>query len=273
MIASQPLDSGDGRTHRLRPAVCLSVVVALLLLCGMLQARAQTAEKAPGWHGTLGAGPLFVPRYVGGKKMEALPLPIAYVDYNDWFYVNLFRAGAYVWSSEDRKRGISFAVEPRIGFRAGDGPNLTGMARRRNSLMGGPTFDWEGELGAFSIGYFTDLNSASHSGYLDVLLSKPLVKNERWDINGTLELSRLDSKFVNYYFGVTPTEVTPARPHYVASATTNVALWITGQRNLSKRYALMFGASVSRFGNAAADSPIVERRLAPLLYIGLGANL
>ncbi len=35
----------------------------------------------------------------------------------------------------------------------------------------------------------------------------------------------------------------------------------------------MFGASVSRFGSAAADSPIVERRLAPLIYLGLGVNL
>ena len=248
-------------------------ILGLILVCCMIEAHAQAVEKAPGWHGTLGAGPLFVPRYIGGKKMETLPLPIAYVDYNDWFYVNLFRAGAYVWSSEDRKRGVSFALEPRIGFHSRDGPRLAGMATRRSSLLSGPTFDWEGDTGSFSIGYFSDLNSASHGGYLDVLLSKPIVKNEHWDINGTLELSRLDSKFVNYYFGVTPAEVTPARSLYVPGATTNLALWITGQRNLTKRYALMFGASVSRFGSAAADSPIVERRLAPLFYIGLGANL
>ncbi len=190
------------------------VFLGLILVCRPVGAYAQAVEKPPGWHGTLGAGPLFVPKYVGGKKMEALPLAIAYIDYNDWFYVNLFRAGAYVWSSEDKKRGISLALEPRFGFKSSDGARLAGMATRRSSVLGGPTFDWEGDLGSFSVGYFSDLTNASHGGYLDVSLSEPLVKNGRWELNGTIELSRLDSKFVNYYFGVTPAEVTPARPLY-----------------------------------------------------------
>ena len=248
-------------------------IAALILLCCALQARAQTAEKPPGWHGTLGAGPLFVPNYIGGNQLRALPLAIAYVDYNDWFYVNLFRAGAYVWSSDDKKKGISLAVEPRIGFHSSDGSRLTGMATRRSSLLGGPTFDWEGDPGALSVGYFTDLNGASSGGYLDVLLSKSLVKNERWDVFGTVEVSRLDSKIVNYYFGVAPAEVTPTRPLYQPGATTNVTLWVTGQYNLTKRHALMFGANVTHLGGAAAGSPIVERREPPLFYLGLGLNL
>jgi outer membrane protein len=245
----------------------------VILLCCPVAARAQTEEKTPGWHGTLGVGPLFVPKYVGGTKMEVLPLPIAYIDYNEWFYVNLFRAGAYIWSSEDRKRGISLALEPRIGFNSSDGPRLAGMATRRSSVLGGPTFDWEGSLGSFSIAYFSDLNGASGGGYLDLFLSEPFVKNSHWELNGTIELTRLNSKFVNYYFGVTPSEATPTRPVYVPGATTNATLWLTGQYNMTRRHALMFGANVTQFGSAASDSPIVERRWAPLFYIGLGLNL
>jgi outer membrane protein len=248
-------------------------IVGLIVVCCSIEAWAQTAVQTPGWHGTLGAGAMFAPKYVGGKELETLPLPIAYVDYNDWFYVNLFRAGAYGWSSDDRKMGISFALEPRAGFRSSDGPRLIGMATRHSTLLGGPTFDWEGELGSLSVGYFFDLTSTSHGGYLDVLFSKPLVKNERWEVNGTIELTRLDSKIVNYYFGVRPAEVTPTRPLYQPGATTNATLWLTGQYNLTPRYALMFGANVTQLGKAAADSPIVERRRAPLFYLGLGLNL
>lgn len=247
-------------------------VFALLLpLCAV--AQLQSPPKAAGWSGTLGAGPVFFPKYVGSKELGVLPLPIAYLSYDDWFYVNLFRAGAYVWGSADKSKGISFALEPHLGFNSGDGPRLAGMATRRSSLAAGPTFDWTGELGALSLGYFYDLNHTSRGGYFDAIYDKPFVKNDRWEVSGTLELSRLDSKMVNYYFGVAPSEATAARPLYQPGSTTNVTLWITGQYNFTKRYALMFGANATRLGAAAAGSPIVERRQAPLLYLGLGINL
>src|SRR5258706_7324896 len=140
------------------------VIAGLLVLCCANHARAQATDNPSGWHGTVGAGPVFVPKYAGSSHLEALPLPIAYVDYNDQFYVNLFRAGAYVWSTSDKKTGISFAVEPRLGFSSSSGARLAGMETRRGSLQGGPTFDLEGSWGALSVGYFTDLTRASRGG-------------------------------------------------------------------------------------------------------------
>jgi len=140
-------------------------------------AQARAAATSSGWSGTLGAGPVFVPKYVGGKDFQVLPLPIAYVTYDEWFFVNLYRAGAYVWSSEDKKKGVSFSFEPRLGFHASDGAKLAGMATRRGSLSGGPTFDWQGDPGALSLGYFFDLSSASRGGYVDVLLNRPFIND------------------------------------------------------------------------------------------------
>jgi outer membrane protein len=249
------------------------LAAGLLLLCCTSYARAQDSDSASKWHGTIGAGPVAVPRYAGSSHFALLPLPIAYVDYNDQFYVNLFRAGAYLWSTADKKTGISFAVEPRLGFRPSGNAKLAGMETRRGSLQGGPTLDLEGGWGALSLGYFADLTGASHGGYLDALYSKQLAKSERWEVNGSIEISRLDSKYVNYYFGVRSTEVAPGRPMYQPGATTNATYWLTGQYNLTKQYALMFGGNVAQLGSAAANSPIVERRLVPLFYIGLGWNL
>lgn len=257
-------------TNECPSLLCVFLALALLLPAG---AQAQISSTNSGWSGTLGAGPVFVPKYVGGKDLQALPLPIAYVTYDDWFYVDLFRAGAYVWGSDDKKKGVSLSLEPHLGFHAGDGAKLAGMATRRDSVSGGPTFDWQGSLGALSLGYFFDLSDASRGGYADVLFNRPFINDGRWDVSGTIELSRLDSKVVNYYFGVTPSEVTPTRELYQPGATTNVTLWATGQYNLTKRYAWMFGANVTRLGDSAARSPIVERRQAPLVYLGLGINL
>ena len=258
------------RRNRLKRAV-LQALVCLPLLC--TGAIAQTTSKGSGWTGTLGGGPVFFPRYTGGKGLQAVPLPIAYVDYNGWFYVNLFRADAYVWGSEDKKQGLSFAMEPRIGFHSSEGARLTGMATRRSSLFGGLAYNAESDLGSMSLGYFADLGNASRGGYFDLLFNRAFLKNDRWDVSGTVQFSRLDSKVVNYYFGVTPAEVTAGRALYMPGSTTNVTLWLTGQYNLNKQYALMFGANVTRLGGSAAASPIVERRDVPFLYFGLGLNL
>ena len=256
----------------------MSIFRSVLLAFGLLLpvcagAQAQAPAASLGWSGTLGIGPVAFPRYVGGKDLQVLPLPIAYVTYNDWFYVDLYRVGGYVWGSEDKKKGISLAVEPRLGFHASDGDRLAGMATRRGSLSGGPTFDWQNGANAYSLGYFYDLSHASRGGYAEFLFNRTFMRDQRWDVSWTLELSRLDSKIVDYYFGVRPEEATPARPPYQPGPTTNVTLWVTGQYNLTKREALMFGGNVTWLGQAAADSPIVERRQALLLYIGLGINL
>ncbi len=246
---------------------------SLLALLACANAFAQTTPEKPGWTGTVGAGPVFFPKYAGGKKLEALPLPIAYVDYNDWLYVDLYRAGAYFWGSADKKQGLSIAVEPRIGFGSGDGPRLAGMATRRSSLFGGLTYNAENDWGSMSVGYFTDLSNASRGGYGDLLLTRPLHKESRWELNGALEFSRADSKVINYYFGVTPTEATALRPAYTPRGATSATFWLTGQYNFSKDYALMFGGNLTRLGASAAASPIVERREIPFLYLGIGRNL
>ena len=236
-------------------------------------ALAQSVDGNPGWTGTLGGGAVVFPKYTGGNALQAVPLPIAYVDYNGWFHVNLFRAGAYFWASENKKQGLSIAMEPRIGFRSGEGPRLAGLAARRSSIFGGPAFNAENDWGSMSLGYFTDLSNASRGGYYDLLLNRPLLKNERWDVSGSLELSRQNAKVVNYYFGVSSAEATPGRAAYAPGSATNATLWLTGQYNLDKRYAVMFGANVMRLGASAAASPIVERRDVPFLYLGLGINL
>jgi hypothetical protein len=57
------------------------------------------------------------------------------------------------------------------------------MATRGDGFSGSPTFDWEGELGALSVGYFFDLSDASRGGYVDVLFNKPFIKDAHWDVS------------------------------------------------------------------------------------------
>src|SRR5260370_34082496 len=100
-------------TNQCPSLLCVFLAFALLLPAG---AQAQAPSTSVGWSGTLGAGPVFVPKYVGGKDFQALPLPIACVTYNDWFFLNLYRAGGSGWGSEEKSKSTRFSFESRHGL-------------------------------------------------------------------------------------------------------------------------------------------------------------
>ena len=93
--------------------------------------NAAPATSTNGWNGTAGAGFIVFPRYTGGQKLQALPVPLLSINYNETFYVEIERVGVYVLASDDKKIGLGLAVEPRFGFNAADNARLAGMATRR----------------------------------------------------------------------------------------------------------------------------------------------
>ena len=251
------------------------VALALISLTASTAALAETvsAESKAGWNGTAGAGPIVFPKYVGGTSMQVWPIPLLSINYAETFYVELERVGVYVLSSDDKKIGLGFAVEPRFGFSAKDGARLVGMATRRDSLEGGPTFDWDFDVIAFSVAWFGDLNRSSHGNSLRTSIYKPILKNERWDVGALLAFDRMNGKLANYYFGVRPSEATALRPEYQPGAGTSTSIGLSGTYNLDKRHAIMFGANLARLAKGAANSPIAETNRAILYYIGYGWNL
>lgn len=252
---------------------CMALALTSLIASLPALAEPASAESTAGWNGTAGAGPIVFPKYVGGKSTQVWPIPLLSINYNETFYVELERVGVYVLASDDKKVGLGLAVEPRFGFSAKDGARLVGMATRRDSLEGGPTFDWDFDVIAFSVAWFTDLNRSSHGNSLRASIYKPILKNEHWDFGALLAFDRMNGKLANYYFGVRPSEATSSRPGYQSGAGTNVSIGLSGTYNLGKRHALMFGANLARLSKSAANSPITETNRATMYYIGYGWNL
>ena len=253
-----------------------SVVLALGMLTGFpMLTAAQTISGAAGkaWNGYAGAGIGAFPKYTGGKGSEVVPVPLLLLEYKETFYVDFLRAGVRLWSSEDKKLALGLAAEPRFGYKAGDGALLGGMNRRRHSLEAGPNLEWETRFASISVGLFSDVTGASKGSSLRALAYKQLIDNPQWDIGVYAGLEREDRKVINYYFGVQTAEVTANRAIYQPGAATHGTLGIAGAWKFSPRYALLFGVQNTRLGGAAAGSPIVETRNAPLGYVGLGWQL
>jgi outer membrane protein len=236
-------------------------------------AQTPSVEASKGWNGTAGAGAMVFPKYVGGKSSQIWPIPILSINYDETFYVELERVGVYLLASDDKKIGLGLALEPRFGYSAKDGARLGGMATRRDSLEGGPTFDWDFDVIAFSVAWFGDLNRSSRGASVRAAVYKPLLKDAHWEIGALLALDRINGKLADYYFGVRPNEATPARATYRPGPASNPSLGFSGTYNFNKHHALMFGGSMARLGGSARNSPIAESSRSSMVYFGYGWTL
>ena len=250
-----------------------SIFLTLVTLIFNSQACAETEATATGWKGTAGIGPISFPKYVGGKQAQTWLIPVLSINYNETFYVEFQRVGVYLLASDDKKIGLGFAVEPRFGFTAADGILLRGMATRRTSIEGGPTFDWDFDVVAISLAWFGDLNRTNRGQSGRATAYAPILKNESWDVGVLLSAERTSARVSNYFFGVPANEVTALRPQYRPGAGTNLALGLSGTYRFDKRNTLLFGMVASRLGHEAAKSPIAETRRADQLYLGYGWTL
>ena len=249
-------------------------LIGALALALPAMGAAQTSSKpASDWTGYVGAGAISLPKYNGGRGADVFPAPLLMFEYKETYYVDLVRAGVRLWSSADKKVAFGLVAEPRFGFKAGDDARLTGMAKRRDSLELGPNLEWETPVVSLNVALFNDVTGASKGSSLRAAAYKQLVDTSTWDVGAYVSVERESAKVVNYYFGVSATEVTASRAFYTPGAATHWNLGVQAAWKFSARYSLLMGLQGTRIGSAAANSPIVETRNAPIAYIGLGWNL
>lgn len=252
---------------------CSTFALALLFLACNVNADTEKKTEQSGWTGTVGAGPMVFSKYTGGTGAQTWVLPLVSASFNNILYIDPLRATLYVAGSAEKKIGLGFAVEPRMGFHLSDGAKLNGMATRRNSLEGGPTFDWDAGIVAISISWFTDLTSASNGTSSRLYFYKDLIDNDRWKLGANAGVDHMSAKVTNYYFGTTPSEVTADRPLYQPGGAANLVFGFDGSYKINQRYSMVFGLQATHLNGNAARSPIVETRRSAVGWIGLALNL
>jgi MipA family protein len=220
--------------------------------------------------GYVGAGVMSYPVYDGSARNQTVALPLIIADYRDIFYIDLLRAGVRLWHSADKHMAVGISAEPRFGYHAKDSVRVTAMATRRDSLEGGPTFEWELPAFSISIAYYYDWSGVTGGRSVRFSAYRQLWDNALWDVGTYLDLDHANSKTVAYYYGVRPNEAALTRAVYYPGSTTNYTLGFSGAYVLNETYALLFGGEANNLGAAAANSPIVERRVGLTGYFGVG---
>ncbi|KQW51745.1 MULTISPECIES: MipA/OmpV family protein [unclassified Roseateles] len=211
----------------------------------------------------IGAGVSLEPYRGVDTKARVLPLLIYE---NKWVAVAL--------PTLDLKLGntgpVSYRLRTRFGFdgyKAKDSDFLSGMERRKESLWLGAAASWDTGIGEVSLEVLGDAMGNSKGRMVSLEFEK------RFDLGDLAITPRfgvrsVDRKYVDYYFGVKPTEAVSGRPVYMGKSTTQAEGGLRFTYATGPRETLFLDVSGRMLGSAIEDSPLVERRYQASLFAG-----
>ena len=204
----------------------------------------------------------------GGTRYDLVPL---YLYEGERLFLHANRAGIKLFNDGDRSAGQRFDlfVEQRFeGFPAENLPtSLAGMTPRESGIDLGLAYRLRRSWGTLRAELVKDVGSASRGhearlGYGYEWRSGP------WSLRPDVLVSWRDAKLNNYYYGVRANEAIAGRTAYAAGSGTQAQLGLYGSYDVSERWRLLAGVSATMLGASVKNSPIVQKRVQPAVYIG-----
>lgn len=192
------------------------------------------------------------------KDFDDKPLAFPLVTYeDDWLRVYGPGADLKIVSTEP----MSIALRARYGFegyKADDSPYLAGMEKRKNSVWAGFAVDWRSQVINVSVEALGDALRNSKGSRARIQLDHRFTL-DAIGITPRLSAEWVDRKYVNYYYGVQPSEVRSGRALYEADSTVNAGIGVRFDYSPAKHHTLFLDASYTRLGNSIKNSPLVAR--------------
>lgn len=204
----------------------------------------------------------------GGARYDLLPL---YLYEGERLFLHANRAGVKLFNEGERNNGqrLDLFVEQRLeGFPVNNPPaSLAGMAARDSGLDLGLSYQYRQPWGTLKAELVHDIGktykgSEARLGYSYDWRSGP------WTLRPNLTVSFRDATLNNYYYGVLPDEATASRPAYAPGWGISTSVGLYGSYDMSQRWRLLAGVSATVLGNSAKESPIVQKRVLPAVYVG-----
>ena len=200
----------------------------------------------------------------GGNRYDLLPL---YLYEGERFFLHANRGGVKLLKDDTQR--VDLFVEQRLeGFPSDRLPaGLAGMATRDSGIDLGLSWRYRQPWGTVQAELLHDVGGFSKGsefrlGYTYDWRSGP------WMLRPSLSLALRDARLNNYYYGVQAGEARPGRAAYAPGAGLNTSLGLYGSYDLTQRWRLLAGVSATVLDSKLKDSPIVQKRVLPGVYVG-----
>ena len=199
-----------------------------------------------------------------GTRGDLLPL---YLYEGERAFLHSTRAGVKVLDSAEHR--FDLFVDKRLeGFQANKIPqSVASMAMRSSSTDVGLAYSYRQSWGTLQAELLLDAANTSKGseaklGYSYERRSGP------WTWRPGVSLSLRDAKLNNYYYGVLPAEATATRAAYAPGAGVNASAGLHGAYALTQHWQLLGGVSATVLSGGIKNSPIVQKRVLPAVYVG-----
>lgn len=199
-----------------------------------------------------------------GARYDMLPL---YLFEGQRLYLHSNRAGLKLFNGPEHR--LDLLLERRLeGFPATRKPaSLQGMAMRDSSTDLGLSYRYRQPWGTVQAEWLREVGNNSGGNELRLGYTREW-RSGPWAVRPSLTVAWRDAKLNSYYYGVLPGEATAERPAYAAGAGINTTLGLYGSYDLTQRWRLLGGVSATMLSSQANNSPIVQKRVLPGIYLG-----
>jgi outer membrane protein len=218
------------------------------------QQPAQAEAEASPWGLGLAVGTERQPYRGIDNKTVGVPL-VSYE--NKWVSISGLSADLKLPSAGP----VSFRLRARYsleGYEASDSPFLAGMDERKDGLWLGGAAVWRNDIANLSAELLGDASGNSKGSKFRLMVDRRFQAGS-FDITPRLAATRLDEKYVSYYYGVNAAEVRAGRPFYQGGSAVNLEAGLRVGYALAPRQTLFLDLSSTRLGSSIKDSPLVER--------------
>lgn len=227
-----------------------------------------TSKK--GFHGQIGLGVTALPDYIGGDSVDTSLLPLINVNYNDRFYFNANRLGAWVYHANYGIR-VGGVITAHAGYDASDLPDYLQdnlVFERKDSIMAGVNAEFK--RGGFSAeaGVLTDISSTSDGSKSYIQMGYTVLTKPKYSLKIIAKAEMLDNDLTKYYYNSYYDE-TSTTPDYVAKSATNITLGAVGTYKINNKWTAMGAITTTSLDDEIADSPLVEDDTHNMVLVGI----
>lgn len=211
----------------------------------------------------LGAGAGIEASPYKGDGTRFTPIPLIFFE-NKW--VHAF--GTSVDLKIGKWNDVSVSLRGKYalgdGYKQSDAPILNGMQDRNGAFWYGPALSWRTAFGTLSGDFLVGGNKGERAS-IDFGKS---FDYGRLSIEPHVGAEWLSNKYVDYYYGVRPSEVRAGRPAYSGKSTFDVSVGARVDYKFTRHQAMILDVGASRSGSGVTDSPLVGKRFTPQAKIG-----
>jgi outer membrane scaffolding protein for murein synthesis (MipA/OmpV family) len=232
---------------------------SLFLLAAFAQPAAAQQQPAQGEAATswgLGAAVSVERQPYRGIDNKTVGVPLISYE-NQWVSISGLSADVKLPSAGP----VSFRLRARYsleGYEASDSPFLAGMDERKDGLWLGGAVVWRNDIANLSAELLGDASGNSKGSKFRLTLDRRFQAGS-FDITPRLAATRLDEKYVSYYYGVNASEVRAGRPFYQGGSAVNLEAGVRVGYALAPRHNLFLDVSTTSLGSSIKDSPLVDR--------------